>query len=64
MKLLGFIEVGKKDYCANCGRPTTQWLSLGNATAPTCDRCKREVEQAIKATTGFQENGRNFGPHE
>lgn len=64
MKLFGFIELGKADNCANCGRATTQWLSIGNGTAPTCDRCKREVEAAIKATKGFDSNGRNFGPHE
>jgi predicted amidophosphoribosyltransferase len=61
---LGFIEFGRKDACANCGAPTTQWLSLGNATAPTCDRCKREVAQAMQQTPHFDPKGRTFGPHE
>jgi hypothetical protein len=61
---LGFIEFGRRDECANCGAPTTQWLSLGNATAPTCDRCKREVAQAMQQTPHFDPKGRNYGPHE
>lgn len=64
MKFLGFIEIGKQDACANCGRPTTQWITLGNATAPTCSRCQREVEREMRQTPGFDERGRNFGPHE
>lgn len=61
---LGFLEFGKRAACANCGATTTQWLSLGNATAPTCDRCKREVARAMEATPGFDSKGRSWGPHE
>lgn len=48
---LGFLEFGRKAACANCG-------------APTCDRCKREVAQAMQQTPHFDPKGQNFGPHE
>ena len=60
----GSIEIGRQAACVNCGRTTTQWITLGNASAPTCDQCKREVTAAIRETAGFNQDGRNYGPHE